>query len=117
MPFAGFKKDQVRFFRQLAARQDREWFKENKTQYLALCEEPMKDLIDGLQAILARQYRGHALAPPKHFRIYLPAMISSLGGWEYARTFKNSRGLAARAKRVAGRLEWTKAAPHPAPGA
>ena len=76
MPFSGFHRDQVAFFKQLAAKQDREWFKQNKDRYLALAEEPMKQLMGDLQLALARQYRGFALKPPKHFRIYRDVRFS-----------------------------------------
>ena len=76
MPFPGFDRGQLRFFRQLAARQDRAWFKEHKDEYVALAEQPMKDLLDALQPALARQYKGFVLAPPKHFRIYRDVRFS-----------------------------------------
>src|SRR5215470_18032978 len=98
MHFSGFQRGQVGFFKQLAAKQDREWFKQNKDRYLTLAERPMKDLFDDLQPALARQYQGFALAPPKHFRIYrdvrfskdkspfkthIAAMIGMKGGEEH----------------------------------
>jgi len=76
MAFSGFRKEQVTFFRQLAAKQDREWFKENKDRYQALAEAPMKELFDDLQPALARQYKGFKLKPPKHFRIYRDVRFS-----------------------------------------
>jgi len=76
MAFSGFDKGQVAFFKQLAAKQDREWFKEHKDRYLSLAERPMKELFDALQPSLARQYKGFALALPKHFRIYRDVRFS-----------------------------------------
>ena len=76
MPFSGFPKEQIAFFKQLAAKQDREWFKQNKDRYLTLAERPMKELFEDLQPALARQYQGFALAPPKHFRIYRDVRFS-----------------------------------------
>ena len=76
MAFEGFGKDQVKFFRELARRQDRDWFKENKERFIAVAERPMKDLFDELQPLLARQYKGFALRPPKHFRIYRDVRFS-----------------------------------------
>src|SRR5260370_398653 len=70
MPFSGFPRDGVRFFRELAARQDREWFKAHKAEYAALWEAPMKALLDDVGPRIAKQYRGVKLQPPKHFRIY-----------------------------------------------
>src|SRR5262245_39058732 len=76
MHFSGFQRGQVAFFKQLAATQDREWFRQNKDRYLTLAERPMKDLLDDLQPALARQYQGFALTPPKHFRIYRDVRFS-----------------------------------------
>jgi uncharacterized protein (TIGR02453 family) len=76
MPFSGFSKDQVAFFKELARRQDREWFKKNKERFHAVAEQPMKDLFDELQPALARQYKGFALKPPKQFRIYRDVRFS-----------------------------------------
>jgi uncharacterized protein (TIGR02453 family) len=76
MAFSGFDRGQVRFFKQLAARQDRAWFKEHKDEFVALAERPMKDLLDDLQPALARQYKGFVLRPPKHFRIYRDVRFS-----------------------------------------
>jgi uncharacterized protein (TIGR02453 family) len=76
MPFSGFTRDQVAFFRELARRQDREWFKQKKERFQAVAEGPVKDLFDELQPALARRYRGFALKPPKHFRIYRDVRFS-----------------------------------------
>src|SRR5436305_3458198 len=76
MPFAGFEKGQVRFFRQLAAKQDRDWFKAHKTEYEALAELPMKDLIDDVYRAVEKQYKGFPLKPPKLFRIYRDVRFS-----------------------------------------
>src|SRR5262249_18152190 len=76
MPFSGFDKGQIRFFKQLASKQDREWFKEHKDEYVSLAERPMKELVDALYPALERQYKGFALKPPKHFRIYRDVRFS-----------------------------------------
>lgn len=76
MAFAGFEKGQVRFFRQLARRQDREWFKAHKGEYEAIAERPMKDLVDELYRAIEKQYKGFALRPPKIFRIYRDTRFS-----------------------------------------
>jgi len=76
MSFTGFDRGQVRFFHQLARKQDRAWFKERKDEYAALAERPMKDLVEALHPAIARQYKGFALAPPKHFRIYRDVRFS-----------------------------------------
>src|SRR5438105_4262713 len=70
MPFGGFERGQVRFFRLLAKKQDRAWFKAHKGEYEAIAQRPMEDLVDALLPILARQYKGFTLKPPKVFRIY-----------------------------------------------
>ena len=70
MAFPGFSKDGDKFFAQLAARQDREWFKEHKGEYASLWEAPMKALMEELAPKLQKQYSGWKLDPPKHFRIY-----------------------------------------------
>src|SRR5207248_7750275 len=71
-----FEKGQVSFFRQLAKRQDREWFREHKDEYLSLCEAPLRELLDDLHPALARQYRGRAIDRPKIFRIYRDVRFS-----------------------------------------
>jgi uncharacterized protein (TIGR02453 family) len=76
MSFEGFEPEQVQFFKQLAAIQDRDWFKENKARYVAFAEAPMKALVDALQPAVKRQYKGFALAPAKHFRIYRDVRFS-----------------------------------------
>lgn len=76
MPFSGFSKDGDRFFAQLAAKQDRDWFKAHKQEFTSLWEEPMHALLDELSAQLARQYKGVALSKPKHFRIYRDVRFS-----------------------------------------
>src|SRR5258705_5496274 len=70
MPFTGFPRDGVKFFRELAARQDREWFKDHKAAYVEKWEAQMKALLDDIGPAISKQYRGVKLLPPKHFRIY-----------------------------------------------
>ena len=76
MAFNGFSREGERFFAQLAALQDREWFKQHKSEYVELWEQPMKALFDELQPALQKQYRGHVLDKPKHFRIYRDVRFS-----------------------------------------
>ena len=66
----------MRFFLELASRQDREWFKEHKADYVALAEQPMKELIEALKPALTRQYKKFKLAPPKQFRIHRDVRFS-----------------------------------------
>src|SRR5438128_2027483 len=44
MPFTGFAPEGIRFFKELAVRQDRDWFKAHKDDYVRLWEAPMKAL-------------------------------------------------------------------------
>src|SRR5438105_12944431 len=76
MAFTGFERGQVGFFRLLAKKQDRAWFKAHKGEYEAIAERPMKALIDDLHAKLTRQYKRFALRPPKLFRIYRDTRFS-----------------------------------------
>jgi uncharacterized protein (TIGR02453 family) len=70
MSFAGFSKDAPRFFHQLAAEMNREWFNAHKAEYESLWVAPMTELLDEVRAGLAPAYRGTKLAPPKLFRIH-----------------------------------------------
>ncbi len=74
MTFSGFPKGGARFFAQLAATQDRDWFKANKAEYQRLWEAPMKALFDALAEKLARSFP--RAGPPKHFRIYRDVRFS-----------------------------------------
>jgi uncharacterized protein (TIGR02453 family) len=76
MAFSGLSKDGDRFFAQLAARQDRDWFKAHKAEFTSLWEEPMRALLDELSVQLGKQYKGVALMKPKHFRIYRDVRFS-----------------------------------------
>src|SRR3954470_23616780 len=70
MSFSGFERGQVSFLRQLAKRQDREWFQEHRQDFLELCAAPLRELLDDLRPALERQYPRERLAPAKIFRIY-----------------------------------------------
>jgi uncharacterized protein (TIGR02453 family) len=70
MRFEGFSKEGDRFFKELAARQDREWFKANKDRYESLWVAPMKALLSELRPGLERAFKGLKLAPDKHFRLH-----------------------------------------------
>ena len=69
MRFDGFSKEGDRFFKELAVRQDREWFKANKERYESLWVTPMKALLAELRPGLERAFKGLKLAPDKHFRL------------------------------------------------
>jgi uncharacterized protein (TIGR02453 family) len=76
MAFTGFDRGQVRFFRLLAKKQDRVWFKAHKGEYEAIAERPMKDLVDDVYKAVQKQYKGFKLRPPKLFRIYRDTRFS-----------------------------------------
>ena len=46
--FAGFPPEGLRFFKQLARHNNRDWFQAHKETYEQACREPMKDLLDEL---------------------------------------------------------------------
>jgi uncharacterized protein (TIGR02453 family) len=69
MRFEGFSKEGDRFFKELAVRQDREWFKANKERYESLWATPMKSLLAELRPGLERAFKGLKLADDKHFRL------------------------------------------------
>lgn len=74
MAFGGFPKGGPAFFAQLAARQDREWFKAHKAEYLRLWEAPMKALFEALRARLKARFP--KVGPPKHLRLYRDVRFS-----------------------------------------
>ncbi len=76
MAFTGFSKEGQQFFKELARRQDREWFKAHKAKYDALWVQPMKALLEGLLPVVAKAYKGHPLKEPKLFRIHRDVRFS-----------------------------------------
>ena len=68
--FIGFAKDAPRFFHELAAEMNRDWFAEHKAEYEALWVAPMTALLAEVRVGLAPTYRGLTLAEPKLFRIH-----------------------------------------------
>lgn len=70
MAFSGFSKEADAFFKQLAVRQDRDWFKAHKADHERLWVAPMKELFAELRPGLERAFKPFKLAPEKHFRIY-----------------------------------------------
>jgi uncharacterized protein (TIGR02453 family) len=76
MSFDGFSKEGTRFFVELAHRQDREWFKAHKDEFESLWMAPLRELLEELQPVVARAYRGLKLKPPKIFRIYRDVRFS-----------------------------------------
>ena len=76
MAFEGFKKEGQAFFRQLAVKQDRDWFKAHKDEYEELWDKPLKALFADLSGPVGKQYKGVTLAPAKIFRIYRDVRFS-----------------------------------------
>ena len=52
-PFSGFSAGATRFFRELAAHQNREWFAEHKAEYEQLVQAPLAALVQAVTARLA----------------------------------------------------------------
>jgi uncharacterized protein (TIGR02453 family) len=69
MRFSGFSKKGHEFFKQLAKRQDRDWFKAHKSDYETLWVEPMKALLEGLLPTIGKAYQGLPIKEPKIFRL------------------------------------------------
>ena len=76
MAFEGFPKAGVNFFRELAARQDRDWFKAHREEFAELWERPMEALLEEVVPALQKLYRGHAFEKPKVFRIHRDVRFS-----------------------------------------
>jgi uncharacterized protein (TIGR02453 family) len=68
--FAGFDKDAPRFFHELAAEMNREWFQEHKQEYEQKWVQPMEALLEEVKAGIKGTYKGVKLAEPKLFRIH-----------------------------------------------
>ena len=78
--FSGFPKDSIKFFRQLAKNNNREWFAENKSRYEKVVLEPALELVTTMQGSLKKVSR-HFLAVPKRsggslMRIYRDTRFS-----------------------------------------
>ncbi len=69
MAFVGFSAEGQKFFKELAKRQDRDWFKAHKDQYESLWVQPMKALLEGLLPAVGKAYQGYPIREPKIFRI------------------------------------------------
>lgn len=67
--FAGFADPTMRFFHELDARQDREWFLAHKGEYESQWSGPMASLLAQISPRVARFYKGFALRDPKVFRL------------------------------------------------
>lgn len=74
--FEGFPKGGVAFFRTLAVKQDREWFKAHKADFEQLWEAPMHAFLTTLQARLSPLFPEAKRTTPKVFRIYRDTRFS-----------------------------------------
>lgn len=68
MPFAGFEKAGLTWFKALARAQSREWFQAHKGEFETLWRAPLEALLEELQPALEKVY-GRSLGPPKVFRL------------------------------------------------
>lgn len=68
-PFTGFVDPTLRFFHELDAHQDREWFAAHKAEYEAQWARPLAALLAAVSPRVARFYKGLALREPKVFRL------------------------------------------------
>lgn len=75
--FPGFSAEGARFFRTLAKKQDRAWFKAHQADFEALWKGPMEALMDELARALDPVYPTLDLAPPKVFRIHRDVRFSA----------------------------------------
>src|SRR5215813_8297396 len=67
--FAGFPRDAIQFWHELAAEMSREWFAANKERYETAWVQPMTALLEGAAAKLAPVYRPKKLGAPRIMRI------------------------------------------------
>lgn len=67
--FTGFADPSLRFFHELDAHQDREWFIAHKAEYEAQWARPLAALLAQVSPAVARFYKGLPLREPKVFRI------------------------------------------------
>lgn len=75
-PFAGFPRDGMAFWHELASEMNRDWFAANKARYEAQWVQPMEALLDDVARRLAPAYRPLALGAPKVMRIHRDVRFS-----------------------------------------
>ena len=68
--FAGFDRDAMQFWHELASQMSKEWFDANKQRYQSVWVEPTLTLLRQIARGLAPAYRPTALAEPGVLRIY-----------------------------------------------
>src|SRR5258706_15964704 len=69
-PFAGFPKDAMQFWHELAAEMNKDWFTANKERYETVWVNPMLALLGEVTEKLRAAYKPLALGEPKVMRIY-----------------------------------------------
>lgn len=69
-PFAGFARDAMGFFHELAVEMNREWYDANKARYQTLWVQPMTQLFEQVREALAPVYAGRPIGAPKLFRLH-----------------------------------------------
>ncbi len=74
--FDGFPDGGIDFFRALALKQDREWFRAHKDDFVRLWETPMQAFLSELQRGLNSTFPFTKRAKPKVFRIYRDTRFS-----------------------------------------
>ena len=74
--FAGFDRDALQFFHELAAHMDKVWFDANKQRYQERWVEPMTALLADVATRLAKAFAPVKLGPPKLMRIYRDTRFS-----------------------------------------
>jgi uncharacterized protein (TIGR02453 family) len=68
--FAGFDRDAMGFWHELAAEMNRDWFLANKERYETKWVQPMTALLSAVGAKVASAYKPLAISEPKVMRIY-----------------------------------------------
>jgi uncharacterized protein (TIGR02453 family) len=75
--FAGFDRDAMQFWHELASEMSKDWFVANKQRYRSVWVEPMLTLLREVARGLSRSYKPYALAEPGVLRIYRDLRFSS----------------------------------------
>jgi uncharacterized protein (TIGR02453 family) len=76
MAFQGFADADAKFFRSLAKNQNRAWFQAHKPEFDAGYQEPMKELLDEVHALIDAKFEHCDLDAPKIFRIFRDVRFS-----------------------------------------
>ncbi len=76
MSFTGFADADATFFRLLAKKQNRDWFRTHKVEFEEGWQGPMKELLAGVRAGIDGAYEHCDLEEPKLFRIFRDVRFS-----------------------------------------